>query len=82
MLLFTDVIVFTRRKNSSKKLVVVKQLHFLDRVQFIKSEISPTSVVVIYLDEHGMLSNAMMLEMPEKSRDLWMEAVSKAQVII
>lgn len=80
MLLFTDVIVFTRRRTSTKKLAVVKQLHFLDRVQFIKSEISPTSIVVIYLDEHGMLANSMMLEIPEKSRDVWIEEVSKAQV--
>ena len=80
MLLFTDVIVFTRRRSSTKKLVVTKQMHFLDRVKFIKSEISSTSIVVLYLDEHGMLANAMMLEMGEKDRDKWMEDVSKAQV--
>ena len=78
--LFTDVIVFARRRNSSKKLVVVKQLHYLDRVQFIKSEISPTSIVVIYLDEHGMLASSLMIDMNEKFREGWMEAVEKAQV--
>ena len=80
MILFTDVIVFSRRRSSSKKLVVVKQLHFLDKVQFHKSEVSSTSLVVIYLDEYGMLANSMMIEMTEESRDTWMEAVSKAQV--
>ena len=82
MLLFTDVIVFARKRTSTKKLVVIKQLHFLDRTKFIRSEISPTSIVVLYLDEHGMLANAMMLEMSEKDRGKWMEEVSKAQVKI
>ena len=36
ILLFTDVIVFARKRSSTKKLVVVKQLHYLDRVQFIR----------------------------------------------
>ncbi|XP_066934497.1 pleckstrin homology domain-containing family G member 5-like isoform X2 [Clytia hemisphaerica] len=79
MILFTDVIVFSRRRSSSKKLVVAKQLHFLDKVQFHKSEVSATSLVVIYLDEYGMLANSMMIEMTEESRDVWIEAVSKAQ---
>lgn len=79
MLLFTDVIVFARKRTSTKKLVVIKQLHFLDRTKFIRSEISPTSIVVLYLDEHGMLANALMLEMAERDRDKWMDEVTKAQ---
>ena len=48
---------------------------------FIRSEISPTSIVIIYLDENGMLASSLMIDMNEKSRDPWLEAVEKAQVM-
>lgn len=78
--MFTDVVVITRRRNSTKKLLIVKQLFFLDRIRFIKSEISNTSIVFLYLDEHGLLASSLMLEMPEKKKDGWLQSLEKAKV--
>ena len=48
----------------------------------IRSEISQTSIVIIYLDENGMLASSLMVDMNEKTRDPWLEAVEKAQVML
>lgn len=79
-LLFSDVLVLVRQRKTNKKLTAVRQLYFLDKLVLKKAELSNTALILIYMSEAGLLSDSLMLDIPNSSRDEWMDIFEKVKV--
>eukprot|EP00111_Clytia_hemisphaerica_P019704 TCONS_00058161-protein len=83
-ILFSDVLIIARNRRTNKKLTLVKQLYFLDKVLLKLSEVSSNGVLLIYKNEVGLLSEVVKLEIWDyngevNTRDIWCNKVEIAK---
>lgn len=83
--MFSDVLIIARNRRTNKKLTLVKQLYFLDKVLLKLSEVSSNGVLLIYKNEVGLLSEVVKLEIWDyngevNTREIWCNKVEIAKV--
>jgi hypothetical protein len=74
------VLIIARQRKSNKKLTLIKQLFFLDKLIFRRSEISNDAVLVVYKNEVGLLSETLKLDITDGSREKWCSKIEEAKV--
>ena len=79
-ILFSDVFMLARQRKSNKKLTLIRQLYFLDKLILKRSEISNNSLILVYKNEIGLLSETLKLEILDESRENWCDKVEAAKV--
>lgn len=77
--IFSDVLLIGKLNTETQTIKIISKIYVLDRLNLLKSQNSKNVIVLLYLDEFGLLSDTFSVEVQPVKIDSWVSLVQRAK---